>query len=506
MEGNFLEVRNISKAYVGVQALDNVDMGIGYGEIHCLVGENGSGKSTLIKIIAGVEVPDEGKIIIEGKEYRHLHAIDSIRAGIQVIYQDLSLFPNLTVAENISLNQMVERNIKILKWPEVKKVAEKALAEIEEKLPLDELVENITMAEKQLTAICRALTQNARLIIMDEPTSALTREEIDHLFSVILKLKKKGISILFVSHKLSEVFEISEKVTVLRDGKKVGEYPTDELDNDKLIYLMTGKKIRMQKFVYEESGDVDKNVILDVRNLTKEGQFRNVSFKLRRGEILGITGLLGSGRTELALSIFGLNKPDSGEIYFMGKKVKIRSAQEAVKLGISYLPEDRLIQGLFLKQAIKNNIIVTILKELKGRAGLLRKQKIDSTVKKWMEDLSIKAPSGEIPAQTLSGGNQQKVVLAKWLATDPKVFILDSPTVGIDIASKSNIHSIIRELANRKIGIIIISDEIPEVLTNCNRILIMVNGEVKKIIDNVEGVTEEEIFKVVSSQVKSEVV
>jgi simple sugar transport system ATP-binding protein len=243
MNEALLKVRNISKSYAGVQALDSVDMSIGKGEIHCLVGENGSGKSTLIKIIAGVVQADSGEIIISGKHYRHIHAIESIRQGIQVIYQDLSLFPNLSVAENISLNQMVERNRKVVNWAEVKQTAEKALEEVGESCDLTENVENLSMANKQLVAICRALTQNAKLIIMDEPTSALTKDEIDHLFSVITRLQGKGISTLFVSHKLSEVFQISEMVTILRDGKKVGDYKTRELDNDRLVYLMTGKKV-----------------------------------------------------------------------------------------------------------------------------------------------------------------------------------------------------------------------------------------------------------------------
>jgi len=499
MAKELLEVKNISKAYTGVQALDNVSISIKRGEIHCLVGENGSGKSTLTKIIAGVVKADEGEIIINGRFYQNLHAIDSIREGIQVIYQDLSLFPNLSVAENISLNQMIERKSKLISWKDVTNTARTELKNIREKLDLGEKVEDISMASRQIVAICRALTQGAKLIIMDEPTSALTKTEIDSLFSVILDLKRKGISTLFISHKISEVLEISEKVTILRDGRKVGEYSIDELDNDKLIFLMTGKKIAYPRFKYKEKEHHEK-MLLEVRDLSKRGNFENVNFKLRSGEILGITGLLGSGRTELALSLFGLNKADSGEIYIDGKQVKINSTQDAVKLRISYLPEDRLSQGLFIEQSISNNIIITILRKILNRLRLISNIKRENSINKWSKELEIKTPSLEAAAQSLSGGNQQRVVLARWLATNPKVFILDCPTIGIDIASKSNIYSIIRDLANAGMGIILISDEIPEALQNCNRILVMSKGRIVKKIDDASSITEDELFNIVGKK------
>lgn len=499
MNEQLLEVRNISKSYVGVQALDSVSMAIDKGGIHCLVGENGSGKSTLIKIIAGVVRPDSGEIIIRGRRHRTLHAIDAIREGIQIIYQDLSLYPNLSVAENISLNQMVEQDRKLLRWSEVRRIAEKALAGIGEELDLNELVENLSMAKKQLIAICRALTQKARLIIMDEPTSALTRGEIDHLFSIITGLQKQGISSLFVSHKLSEVFRIAEDVTILRDGKKVGDYKTAELDNEKLVFLMTGKKLEASSFSYDESR-YGKDNLLEVKRLTRKGQFEDVSFTLKPGEILGITGLLGSGRTELALALFGLNKADSGGVFVEGKPARIRSPRDAVRLGISYLAEDRLNQGLYITQTISRNIIITVLNKILDSFGLISKTKRESTVSRWVEDLAIKTPTAEAPVQSLSGGNQQRVVLAKWLATDPKIFILDGPTIGVDIASKSNIHGIIRNLAGAGMGIIVISDEIPEVLQNCNRILVMSGGRIIKEIGDAASVGEEELFAIVSGK------
>jgi simple sugar transport system ATP-binding protein len=505
MDELFLEVKHVTKSYAGVRALDDVEIAIRAGEIHCLVGENGSGKSTLIKIIAGVVRADSGDIVINGKHYTNLHAIDAIREGIQIIYQDLSLFPNLTVAENISLNQEIERNSKFLNLKEMRVIAENALAEIGEKLDLDERVENISVAKKQLIAISRALTQDAKLIIMDEPTSSLTKDEINRLFTVITGLKKRGISTLFVSHKLSEVFEISERVTILRDGKLVGSYKTGELDNDRLVFLMTGKKIETIPFEYD-SGRKKKAPLLEVKNLKKERQFREISFELRKGEILGITGLLGSGRTEVALSLFGLNRADEGEIRVEGKPVKIDSTEDAINAGISYLPEDRLNQGLFINQPISNNIIITIIKKILNRLGLISKEQKDKSVKKLVDDLSIKTPTIEAPAQSLSGGNQQRVVLAKWLATDPKIFILDGPTIGVDIASKSTIHGIIRDLAKQGMGIILISDEIPEVLQNCNRILVMSRGRIIEEIKDTASISEDDLFNIVSGKELNEAV
>ncbi len=500
MAEELLKVQNISKSYVGVQALDNVNMSINKGEIQSLVGENGSGKSTLIKIIAGVVKPDEGEIIINGKRFQNLHAIDSISEGIQVIYQDLSLFPNLSVAENISLNQMIERKKRFINWKEIKSIATEELSNIKKELDLNERVENISIANKQLVAICRALTQDAKLIIMDEPTTAITKGEIDRLFSVILALKKKGISTLFVSHKLSEVLQISEKVTVLRDGKKVGEYNTDELDNDTLSFYMSAKKIVSSAFDYKEK-EHRQETLLEVRNLSKIGNFKDINFKLQPGEIVGITGILGSGRTELALSLFGLNKPDSGEIYINGKLVKINSPQNAIDLGLSYLPEDRLNQGLFVKQSIQNNAIVTILKRLLNKFRLLSDSKKYKSAKEWVEELNVITPSLEAAAQALSGGNQQRLVIAKWLATNPKIFILDSPTVGIDIASKSNIHNIIKGLANKGMGVIIISDEIPEIIHNCNRVVVMKEGRIVKEVD-IADITEDELFNILARKNK----
>ena len=355
-------MKSISKRYVGVQALDSVDFEVYRGEIHCLVGENGSGKSTLIKIISGAVKPDDGSYIeIDGEHFHDYQAIDSIRKGIEVIYQDLSLFPNLTVAENISLSQVIAEGNRFINWGQVQAIAEKAMARIGVSIPLDELVADISIADQQLVAICRALTRDIRLVIMDEPTASLTRKEVDALLAVVKDLQSKGIATLFVSHKLDEVLQIAERVSILRDGRKVGTFASQELDDEKLTLLMTGQTVEYTKYVAEGQ---KADVLLEVKNLSKRGNFRDVSFHLYPGEILGITGLLGSGRTELALSLFGVNPADSGEILVQGRRSNIGSVQAAVRQGIGYVPEDRLVQGLIMDQSVGKNMVITVLRKL----------------------------------------------------------------------------------------------------------------------------------------------
>ncbi|HAK47568.1 MAG TPA: lipase, partial [Spirochaeta sp.] len=453
----------------------------------------------------GVYKADSGSVKIEGKEL-HEHgtqAIESIRAGVQIIYQDLSLFPNLTVAENISTNQMLESNQQTVNWKTIRDSAKKALDEIGEEIDLNEKVENLSMAKKQIVAISRALTQNAKLIIMDEATSAITKEEVDHLFSIIIKLKNRGISILFVSHKLSEVFEISENITILKDGRQIGVYPTSEMDNDKLVYLMTGRKLEYSPYIYNEELK-DTVPLLSVENLNKERQFHDINFNLQKGEILGITGLIGSGRTEVAQALFGLNKPDSGTIRMRGKALNFSRPEEAIRRGIALLPEDRHGQGLFEEQSIGDNIVITVLKSLLVKLNLLSPSKRKDTGDRWIDKLAIKTPTGNNPVNSLSGGNQQRVVLAKWLATDPDIFILDGPTIGIDIGSKHTIHEIIRDLAVKGMGIIMISDEIQEILDNCNRVLLMSNGRIIKEVEDSTTTTAEELFDIVTKSYDEE--
>jgi len=485
----FLSMTNISKRYTGVQALDSVDFEIERGEIHCLVGENGSGKSTLIKIISGVERPDEGaRIEMDGQIQHHLQSIDSIRKGIEVIYQDLSLFSNLAVAENIALAQTIAAESRFINWRTVRRIAESAMQRIEVRIPLDELVSDLSVADQQLVAICRALTSDVRLLILDEPTTALTRKEIEALFRVITDLQSKGIATMFVSHKLDEVLQIAQRVTVLRDGKKIGVFPCSELNSEKLTFLMTGKKLAYSQFEYSPRAE---QPLLEVAGLSKGGNFKDINFTLLPGEIIGITGLLGSGRTELAQCLFGMMQPDSGEIRIRGEAVSIRSVQEAIDLGIGYVPENRLVQGLVMEQSVGRNIVITIIEKILGALRLIDQKKKQESIGHWIEELSIRIPSVESPVQTLSGGNQQRVVVAKWIATEPKILILDGPTVGIDVAAKSAIHEIIRKLAREGMGIIVISDEVAEVFHNCNRILVMHKGRLVDAFQAAETSEEE---------------
>jgi simple sugar transport system ATP-binding protein len=489
MSNKFLSLKNVSKNYVGVRALDSVDFEVQKGEIHCLVGENGSGKSTLIKIISGVVNPENGAVIeINGERFQDFHAIDAIHQGIEVIYQDLSLFPNLSIAENIALSETIAAGHTLINWQEIQQIARSAMGKIGAELPLDTLVGDISLADQQLVAICRALTHDVKLVIMDEPTSALTRVEVDSLFKVVKDLQSKEIATMFVSHKLDEVFEIAESVSILRDGIKVGTYKCQDLDDEKLIFLMTGKKLEPSRF----SGKVQSETnLLEVKNLAKKGNFIDINFILHPGEILGITGLLGSGRTELAQALFGLYPAESGEIKLLGETVQVNHVSEALKLGIGYVPENRLLQGLVMPQAINKNIIITILDKLVTRLGLINHKKKNKSVQRWIKNLSIKVQSADSPVQTLSGGNQQRVVLAKWIATEPKILILDGPTVGVDVAAKGAIHDIIRDLATQGVGIITISDELSEVFYNCNRVIVMHKGRFVAEFDTAQAKEDE---------------
>jgi simple sugar transport system ATP-binding protein len=470
----FLDLAGISKRFGGVVALDAVGFAIEPGEVHCLVGENGSGKSTLIKIISGVLQPESGgRIAIAGTPVPHLTPGESVRRGIQVIYQDLSLFPNLTVAENIGIGNYVGRGLHRVGWRGVRAGADAAMARIGVHLDPDRPVGSLSIASRQLVAICRALAADARLVIMDEPTASLTRSEVDALLRVVADLKAKGIATVFVSHKLDEVMEVAERVTVLRDGRKVGTYPAAEVDARRIAYLMTGKEFRYDVL---DPHAVEARPVLEVQGLTRAHEYQDVSFTVHEGEILGITGLLGSGRTEVALSLFGMNPPDHGTIRLDGKPVSIASNRDAIGHGIAYVSEDRLTLGLVLPQSIARNAALTVLDKLTGPLGLIDRRRLDATVEGSIRDLAIKVSDPENPVRTLSGGNQQRVVLAKWTATRPKVLILDSPTVGVDVAAKDGIYEIVKRLAADGVAVIMISDEIPEVLYHCHRVLVMRQG------------------------------
>lgn len=468
-----LSASNISKSFIGVRALNNIDITINAGEIHCLAGENGCGKSTLVKCISGVYTPDEGTIQIEGQTCGSMTPIEAMNHGIQVIYQDLSLFQHMTVAENIAISKLKFENTKIINWKTIKAIAKEQLDKIGVTMDLDETVGEISMANKQMVAICRALAQNAKILFMDEPTTALTKTEVSHLMKVMLELKKKGLAIVFISHKLDEVFEVADKITIFRNGNKIGDFNSSDLDEKSLSYYMTGREIEYPRYhrTYK-----DNTPILSVEHLTRKGQYEDMSLTVRPGDIIGLTGLLGSGRTELAMSLFGLNKTQAGVIKVNGKEVDINSPMVAKKYGIALLPEDRSREGLFIERKIKENISAPIIDTI-CKKGIVNRKKENEIAEKYVEELKVRTPSIETVVGTLSGGNQQKVVISKWIATSPKVFIMDTPTVGIDIGSKAEIYEQIHKFADDGMAIILISDEIQEVMANCNRVLVMAHGK-----------------------------
>ena len=472
-----LRAVDICKSFSGVQALKHVSLEIQPGEIHCLAGENGCGKSTLIKVISGVYQQDSGYIEFAGKRFGKITPRDAIASGIQVIYQDFSIFPNLTVMENLAFNTELADGHKFVNRKRMRKIAEEAIAKINFDVELDRLVGTLSVAEKQMVAISRALMFNARLIIMDEPTTALTRKEVQALFKIILHLKEQGIAILFVSHKLNEVFEISERFTIFRSGELVVTGNTKDLDDRKFSYYMTGREFEDKLFTPQ---NLSEKPVLETKGLGLTGFFEDVSFALRKGEILGITGLLDSGRTELALSLFGIRPADKGALLKDGAEVHLNSPQDAIRARIGFVPEDRLSEGLFLPRSIADNVVISEIDRLASGVGVLDRSKRSAEIDRWVKELAIATPDPNNACSTLSGGNQQRIVLAKWLACNPDVLVLNGPTVGVDIGSKHDIHAILQRLANEGMAIIIISDDLPEVLENCSRLLVLKAGRVVK--------------------------
>ena len=491
-----LAARNISKRFGGVQALDDVTLEVRAGDVHCLAGENGCGKSTLIKIISGVEAPDTGEIEFGGEIHPQMTPVAALRAGIQVIYQDFSLFPNLTVAENIALAPLIAHGRKLVNHAGLRRRAAEVVAELGVQLDLDAHVEDLTVADRQLTAICRALAEKAQVIFMDEPTTALTKREVAALFRVVHTLRLRGVAMVFVSHKLDEVLEISQHVTVMRNGRVVASGPVEDFDRVSLGRAMTGRDVRDARDVaaFDESAPP----VLRVEALGLDGAFDDVSFEVRPGEILGVTGLLGSGRGEIAQALFGVVPAQRGRVEVDGTEVRIRDVDDAVAAGIGYVPSDRLTEGLFLDQSIADNVVAGSLDLHRARFGLLDRGRLKETIDIFFSALRIKAASVEAPIRSLSGGNQQRVVLAKWLARGPRVLILNSPTVGVDVGSKEEILDILRREAARGKGIVVISDDVPELVSVCHRVLVVRRGRVVEVIEG-DRMTEQAIVEGLSA-------
>ncbi|RWR10977.1 sugar ABC transporter ATP-binding protein [Paenirhodobacter populi] len=473
MSDYLIELKNIGKRFGGVRALEDVSLAIRPGEIHCLAGENGSGKSTIIKVMSGIYTPDEGEIVIDGEPVGRLDPIRAVGHGIQVIYQDFSLFGNLTVAENLALNTYLLEGRSRMDWRRAHEMARDVLARIGVAIDPDAEVGSLPTSGKQIVAIARAILAKARLIVMDEPTTALTRHEVEALFTIVRDLKAQGIAILFVSHKMREMLEISERLTVFRNGRKVAEGAMRDFDEATITHAMTGLDLTDDPYRPEIP---DGPPLLEVTGLSVPGTVEGGALSLRPGEIVGISGLIGSGRTELARALFGMEPRMTGEIRLDGRPARPRSVQEAIARGIAYVPEDRLTEGLFLPQSIERNLVVSILDRLR-RGLFLDRRAVRARTAEMFAAMQIAAPSPETPAGNLSGGNAQRVMLGRWLLTGARVLILNGPTVGVDVGSKATIHRIIRDLATRDgLAVLMISDDVPELVTNCNRIHVMHRG------------------------------
>ena len=470
-----IRARHVSKVFGQSRVLDDVEFELRRGEVMCLAGENGCGKSTLIKIINGVYKPEPGIEFTFGDEI--LSAISPLEArsrGIHVIWQDLALFPHLTVAENIVFDDYVSKPWRPISYKEALKQAREIIQQFGLNLDPTARVDDLSIAHRQLVAICRVLRAGASIIFMDEPTASLTYKEVQALLAITRSLAEKGISIVLVSHRLAEVLEVCQRVTVLRNGQLVGTYPTEGMTQARLSTLMTGLELELTPRAKTHQG----KPVLELKHLSRQGEFEDVSFTLHRGEILGLTGLLGAGRTEIAHTIFGITKPSSGEIRKDGQRLKLRSNRDAVRHKIAYLSEDRLHLGLVQNQSINMNSAVTVLPSLEKPRGFLSPRRIRALTAHWVEQLKTKVSDAELAVSSLSGGNQQRIALAKWLATKPEVLILDCPTIGVDVGAKAGIFDIIRDLADQGVAIILISDEAGEIWMNADRALVLREGRI----------------------------
>lgn len=467
-----LQVKGLDKSYIGVHALDHVDFDLNEMEIHALLGENGAGKSTFMKILDGSVIKDGGRIFINGQEVNITNPHQAQQLGIGMVYQELSLIPNLTVAENIFLGRWPRRKLfRSVDWRQIYRQSKEALKRLGVSIDVKERVNNLGMGERQLTEIARAISMNVKILLLDEPTSALSGEERERLFAMVRALKETGVSIIYVSHRLSEVPQICDRVTVIRDGKKIDTLPINQADESTLIRMMVGRNIgeRFPKEKIQEGKE-----ILRVKNLTINGRLNNLDLNLHQGEVLGIFGIMGAGRTEFARALFGIDKINKGDIFISGKRVSISSPENAIREGLGYLTEDRQ-SGLLMRMTIPQNITLPSLKRF-NKFGFLRHGDERKIARDYIENLGIHTPKLDQKVEFLSGGNQQKVALAKWLCSQSKILILDEPTRGIDVGAKIEVYRLINELSKCGVGIILLSSELPEVLNMSDRILVMSDG------------------------------
>jgi ribose transport system ATP-binding protein len=472
---DFLRMESISKSFPGVQALQDVNFEVRRGEIHALVGENGAGKSTLMKALTGAQPPEQGHIILRGQTVDIHSPSDSQDLGISMIHQELSLIPYLTVGKNVYLGREPRHSIPgFVNWKKLYDQTEKLLGRLNLDVAARAEAQVLSIAQQQMVEVAKALSIDADLIAMDEPTSSLTEKETEILFDVMRRLKEQGVAIIFITHRLEEVFEVSDRITVLRDGRHIATAPTDELNHNKVVELMVGRELDN---MYPYSETEQRGVVLQANDLTDGQELDRVSLELQGGQILGVAGLIGAGRTALAETLFGLRQATGGEIHIDGKAVKLRSAKQAISQGLGFVPEDRKLQGLFLNMAVRENITMSST-SLVSNFGFVNSIKANKLADEYVEKLDIRTPSLRQRIRNLSGGNQQKVVIARWLTLKPRVLILDEPTRGVDVGAKAEIHGLMRQLAEEGVAVLMISSELPEIIGVSDRILVMHEGRV----------------------------
>ena len=492
-ERNILELKHISKQYTGVKALDDVSISFRRGEVHALMGENGAGKSTLIKTLSGAIQPNDGEIVFEGTTYTHMEPHQAMELGIHVIYQEFNMMPELSVAENIFMGQQLGGGV-LFNKSITEERAQKILDGMHVKINARETVKNLSVANMQLVEIAKALTRDVKVLVMDEPTAPLTDAEVETLFEIVQMLKSKGVTIIYISHRIAEVFQISDRVSVLRDGRFIKTVMTNEVDRDELIRLMVGREV---SDTYPKRDFTPGEVVLELRDVCGNG-VENVSFAVRSGEIFGLSGLVGAGRTETMRMIFGADPIDSGEVLLNGQPVHPKHPAEAVKLGIGLIPEDRKQQGLLLDLPIFTNISMATMRDV-SRFTVVNSRAEKENVNRLVEAVTIKTPSIVQLVRNLSGGNQQKVVLAKWLAANCKVLIFDEPTRGIDVGARHEIYKLMNELCRQGIAIVMISSDMEEILGMSDRIMVLCEGHQAGILER-EAFSQETILSLASGQ------
>ena len=490
-----LELKKISKFFPGIKALQQVDFKLNENSIHALLGENGAGKSTLVKILCGVYQPDEGKIFLNNTEQKITNPLESLSLGISAIHQESVMFDELSVMENIFIGNHITKTNNLVDWQQMEKKTKELLGNLEADIKPNEKIKDLSIAQRHIVQISRSLIHDADIVIMDEPTASLSQKEIDELYSIIRNLKKQNKSIIFISHKLDEVMEVCDEFTVLRDGELINTDFITNTNKDKLVTYMVGREIDQ---IFPKKQVKIEEEIFNVKNLYKKTQFKNINFNLRKKEILGFYGLVGSGRTEIMKTIFGINKFDEGEVSFKGKKLIINKPNDAIQNGIVYLSEERQNLGMTGLMSVKDNINMAIM-DKNSDYLIINQLKEIKNAEELQDKLNIKVSYWSQLAQSLSGGNQQKTVIAKWLSTKPEVLILDEPTKGIDVKSKSAVHEFMGELVDTGMSIIMISSELTEILGMCDRVVVMYKGLIKKVLD-VSATSSEEIVKLASGE------